>query len=38
MKASRCFVTSPFGESVCSTIRSMNCFLFMAALLLAQLR
>jgi hypothetical protein len=35
VKASRCFPASPFGESVCSTIRSMNCFLFMAAFLLA---
>jgi hypothetical protein len=36
VKAWRCFVASPFGESVCSTIRSTNCFLFMAALLLVQ--
>jgi hypothetical protein len=35
VKASRCFLASPFGESVRSTIRSINCFLFMAALPLA---
>src|SRR3712207_9361993 len=29
VKASRCFSASLLGESVCSTIRSINCFLFM---------
>src|SRR5215212_701157 len=29
VNASRCLSASPLGESVCSTIRSTNCFLFM---------
>src|SRR5215207_10528780 len=34
VKASKCFSASLLGESVCSTICSINCFLFTPAVLL----